>query len=163
MALSVRGERIAVIGAGARGWRLFWGMAAIGVCAMALLVPVALATTAPNMTNNVRVVLTGSAIEIPRDQFVLKNGVTRYPRGAIINFIFYNESKKSLSIELAVAQASSVVRSEYLKLKNSFRDATPIRPGAVGRFKVAFDFRGNYVMKAVANGAVVARTPINIF
>ena len=57
---------------------------------------VASATTAPNVVNTVRVVLTPTKIEIPRDQFVLANGITRYPRGALIVFNLFNETSKAL-------------------------------------------------------------------
>jgi hypothetical protein len=121
------------------------------------------ATTAPTVLNRVRVVLTSTSIEIPRDQFVKANGETRYPRGASIVFSLFNESKTTLSIELAVAGSKSVVRVPVLKLSGVMSAGSPIPPAHVRNFRVSFDFRGTFVMKELAHGKVVASRPIVIF
>jgi hypothetical protein len=121
------------------------------------------ATTAPTVLNRVRVVLTSTSIEIPRDQFVKANGETRYPRGASIVFSLFNESKTTLSIELAVAGSKSVVRVPVLKLSGVMSAGSPIPPSHVRNFRVSFDFRGTFVMRELAHGKVVASRPIVIF
>jgi len=122
-----------------------------------------LATTAPSVVNTVRVVLTNTSIEIPKDQFVTANGETRYPRGALIVFSLYNEGTKPLSVQLSVAGSKSVVRVPVLKLSGVMSAGSPITPGHVGRFRVSFDFRGTFLMESLADGKVVARRPILIF
>jgi hypothetical protein len=121
------------------------------------------ATTAPDVVNTVRVVLTPTAVEIPRDQFVLANGITRYPRGALIVFNLFNETTKPLSVVLKVAEAGSVVHLQFLKLRNLLSAGKPIPPGTSRRFRVSFSFRGSFVLESLVGGKVAGRAPIIIF
>jgi hypothetical protein len=141
------------------------GAALCGACVLSLAsgVTPSGATTAPNVLNQVRVVLTNTLIEIPKDQFVKSNGETRYPRGAIISFSLFNESTKPLSVLLKVANSKSVVRVPVLRLSGVMSAGLPIPPAQVRHFRVNFDFRGTFVMEALAHGKVVARRPILIF
>lgn len=140
-------------------------LAPVVACASALIIGVtpSLGTTAPSVLNQVRVVLTSTAIEIPKDQFVTANGETRYPRGAMINFNLFNESKTPVSVRLIVAGATSATHNKYLKLSGSESAGAPIPVGGVGHLRVAFDFRGIFAMEIVSHGKVIVRRPIIIF
>jgi hypothetical protein len=138
-------------------------LASLAIAALSFGVAPSFATTAPNVVNKVRVVLTNTSIEIPKDQFVLANGITRYPRGATIIFILYNEATKPLSVELATASGSSVVHISFLKLSHVKSAGAAIAPGEVRNFKASFDFRGTFVMETLHDGKIVYRRPIIIF
>lgn len=164
--LTAHGRGAAFAGASLRPRRrarLRVALALLAVAALAIGVAPSFATTAPDVVNKVRVILTNTTIEIPRDQFVLANGITRYPRGATIVFILYNEATKPLSVELATASASSVVHISFLKLSHVKSAGAAIAPGETRNFKASFDFRGTFVMESLHDGKVVYRRPIIIF
>ena len=133
--------------------------AALAAC---LLAAIAGATTAPDVLHHVKVTLTNNAIEIPKDQFVKKDGVTRYPRGALIEFTIKNDNNKPMSVQMAVVGGSKITIAGQ-RLAGVASAGKPIPPGAVRHWKLSFYFRGNFEMRSLVGGKVVVRKPIVIF
>jgi hypothetical protein len=133
------------------------------VCALGLLCVVstagsASATTAPGVLNHVRVILTDNQIIIPKDQFRKADGITRYPRGALIEFVFTNKGSKPTSILLTV-----VSNVNFAGLQRVASIGPPIKPGQVRHFQVNFFFRGTFDLKSIIGGKVAVVHPIVIF
>jgi hypothetical protein len=137
---------------------------AIGVATLVACVAAAgsRATTAPDVLHHVNVTLTTKAIKIPKDQFVKKDGVTRYPRGALIEFNLKNNSNKPLSVQMAVVGGSKITIAGQ-RLAGVASAGKPIPPGAVRHWKLSFYFRGSFQMRALVGKKVVVRRPIVIF
>ena len=135
------------------------GIAALGASALAAGSG---ATTSPDVLHHVNVILTPRGIQIPKDQFVKKDGVTRYPRGALIEFNLKNDSNKPLSVQMAVVGGSKITIAGH-RLAGIASAGKPIAPGAVRHWKLSFYFRGKFEMRTLAGGKVVVRRPIIIF
>lgn len=120
------------------------------------------ATTAPDVLHHVNVVLTNKAIQIPKDQFVKKDGITRYPRGALIEFTLRNHGTKPISVQMAVVGGSKITIAGQ-RLAGVASAGKPIAPGAVRHWKLSFYFRGAFQMRTLIRGKVAVRKPIIIF
>jgi len=131
---------------------------AIGLLCVGATAATAPATTAPGVLNHVKVIITDTAILIPKDQFVQKDGITRYPRGALIEFVFTNKGSKPISIQLAVQS-----KVKFNGLVKAASIGPPIKPGQVRHFQVNFFFRGDFALKSVIGGKVAVVRPIIIF
>jgi hypothetical protein len=139
------------------GWVVALVLCCCGVSAVA-----ASATTAPGVLNKVRITLTNKAIDIPRDQFVKSNGITRYPRGANIEFTLVNEGSAPVSVRiLALSKVKYVIGKQTLAFNASA--GAPIAPGATRHWTLGFYIRGNYEMDELAHGKVAVRRPIIVF
>ena len=122
----------------------------------------AAATTAPGVLNHVRILLSNSEIKIPRDQFTSPGGLTRYPRGAVIEFTLVNEGSAPISVQIhALGKAKYVVGGKVLSPVASA--GKPIAPGATRHWKLGFYIRGNYEMDSLIHGKVAAKKPIVVF
>lgn len=120
------------------------------------------ATTAPDVLHHVKVTLTSTAIQIPKDQFVKADGITRYPRGALIEFTLKNDSNKPLTVQMAVVGGSKITIAGQ-RLAGVASAGKPIAPGATRKWKLSFYFRGTFQMRTLAGGKVIVRRPIVIF
>jgi hypothetical protein len=137
-------------------------MASLGA-AFALVLPGAAdATTSPDIVHRIAVTLTNSKISIPRDQFVKADGVTRYPRGAVIVFVLKNKGTKPMTIRLTVGSASTKFVGSH-KLLGVASAGKPIQPGASRRFELSFFFRGTFLMQSTIAGKIAVSRPIIIF
>jgi hypothetical protein len=122
----------------------------------------AAATTAPGVLNHVRILLSNSAIKIPRDQFTTAGGQTRYPRGAVIEFTLVNEGSTPISVRIeALAKVKYVVGKKVLSPTASA--GKPIAPGATRHWKLGFYIRGDYEMDSLIHGKVAVRKSIIVF
>ena len=74
---------------------------AIAGCVAAVALPPAVMarpqTTKPGVIYVVKTPVDDKGIHIPKDQFT-RNGVTRYPRGAIIRYEFINKGSKPYAV-----------------------------------------------------------------
>ena len=120
------------------------------------------ATTAPGVLNHVRILLSNSAIKIPRDQFTTAAGLTRYPRGAVIEFTLVNEGSSPISVRIeALGKQKYVVGGKVLSPSASA--GAPIAPGATRHWKLGFYIRGDYEMDSLIHGKVAVKKPIVVF
>jgi hypothetical protein len=131
---------------------------AVGLLCVAATAVTARATTAPGVLNHVRVIITNNKIIVPKDQFVKADGITRYPRGAVIEFVFTNKGSKPASIILTVDS-----KVNFPGLQKVAKIGPPIKPGQVRHFAVNFFFRGNFDLKSIIRGKVAVVHPIIIF
>lgn len=129
----------------------------LGLLCLGAAAGTAAATTAPGVLNHVRVIITDNKILIPKDQFRKADGITRYPRGALIEFVFTNKGSKPTSIILSV---ESKVNFTGIQKSATIRS---IKPGQVRHFEVNFFFRGTFDLKSIIGGKVASVHPIVIF
>jgi hypothetical protein len=116
------------------------------------------ATTTPGALHHVPVIITDNRISIPKDQFVTADGITRYPRGALIEFVFTNKGSKPTSVILTVDS-----KVNFAGLQRTASIGPPIKPGQVRHFQVNFFFRGTFDLESLVGGKVAVRHPIIIF
>lgn len=106
-------------------------------CVAAIAVPLAAArpeTTTPGQLYVVKVTVTDKTISIPKDRFT-RNGVTRYPRGALIRYAVTNVGTRTYSFEIWGAKT------------------TLIRPhGGKDSILVAWDRRGSFIYRTLLAG-----------
>jgi hypothetical protein len=119
------------------------------------------ATTTPDTVHHVPVVLTNTTITVPKDQFVKADGITRYPRGALIDFKLENRGSKAISVVLTVTSKVKFVGAN--KLLSAASAGSPISPGSSRHFKLSFYFRGTFVLETLIGGKVAVSHPIIIF
>jgi hypothetical protein len=112
--------------------------------------------------NHVRIVLSSSAIKIPRDQFTTAAGQTRYPRGAVIEFTLVNEGSTPIAVRIeALGKQKYVVGGKVLSPTASA--GKPIAPGATRNWKLGFYIRGDYEMDSLIHGKAAVRKSIIVF
>jgi hypothetical protein len=105
-------------------------------CVAAVAVPLAAAspeTTTPGQLYVVKVTVTDKTISIPKDQFT-RNGVTRYPRGALIRYVVTNLGTRSYAFEIWGASTG------------------PIRPRGHNTVLVAWNRRGTFIYRTLIAG-----------
>jgi hypothetical protein len=134
--------------------------ALVAALSLGIAVSSASATTMPDVLHHVPVYLTDTTISIPKDQFAA-DGITRYPRGAFIDFILYNRGDKAMSVRLTVT--SKVTFYGFNKLSSVASAGAPIPPGHHRNFKLSFYFRGRFNLQTLIAGKVRVTRPIIIF
>jgi hypothetical protein len=110
--------------------------AAAGVAAIALPTAVLAArpqTTKPGVVYVVKTPVDDKGIHIPKDQFT-RNGVTRYPRGALIRYEFVNKGTKPYAVRMW-AETTSV-----------------LKPGRKASMLVNWGYRGDYTYARIYKG-----------
>jgi hypothetical protein len=112
------------------------------------------ATTAPGVLYRVPVLLTGAKIVIAKDPYSTANGLTRYPRGAVIEFDVRNRAGVPIRLRLLTGKSH---------VSGTTGPTRPIAPGALHRLKESFYLRGRFELQALSGGKVRARRPIVIF
>ncbi len=79
---------------------------AIAGCVAAIALPAAVMarplTTTPGVIYVIKTPVDDKGIHVPKDQFT-RNGVTRYPRGAIIRYEFVNKGTKPYAVRMWAA------------------------------------------------------------
>jgi hypothetical protein len=93
---------------------------------MLAAVPSALArteTTTPGVVYTIKVILTNTSISIAKDRFT-RDGVTYYPRGAVIHFAIVNQGTRSYA------------------LKMWDETTVPIKPKGQGSMLINWNYRG---------------------
>jgi len=81
--------------------------ALVGVLAAAVSAGASRTTTAPGQPYRIDVGLTDGSIKIERDRFTAADGTTRWPRGALIDFVIKNEGKQAHALAL-YSRASTI-------------------------------------------------------
>jgi hypothetical protein len=119
-------------------------------------------TTTPDVVHEVSVKLTNTAIDIPKDQYVQANGITRYLRGSVVDFTFKNRGSKPITVQLTTkAKTNAPVTAG--KSGGVASAGKAIRPGFAQHWTLHFYYRGTFVMRAVIGGKVAVRRTIIIF
>jgi hypothetical protein len=107
------------------------------VAAAGTLLPVAATarpdTTTPGVIYVVKTPVDEKGIHIPKDQFT-RNGVTRYPRGALIRYEFINKGKRAYAVRMWGA------------------DSTVMKVGGKTPLLVNWQYRGTYTYARLYKG-----------
>jgi hypothetical protein len=102
---------------------------AITACIGAIAVPAAVMarplTTTPGVIYVIKTPVDDKGIHVPKDKFT-RNGVTRYPRGAIIRYEFVNKGTKPYAVRMWAA------------------DTVVMKPGGKTQMLVNWAYRGDY-------------------
>ena len=116
-------------------------------------------TTQPGVVQPVDVTLTNTAIVIPKDRYVL-NGMTRYPRGSIIDFLLRNHGSVAESVLLKAPVLHFVGASQFSNVASAGK---PIPPGTSRHFRISFFFRGTFALEMLVDGKVRATKLVTVF
>lgn len=104
---------------------------------VAIVVPVASnarpETTKPGVIYVLKTVVDDKGIHIPKDQFT-RNGISRYPRGALIRYDFVNRGTKPYAVHIWAT------------------DTVVMKPGARAVRLVNWQYRGTYYYWRVLRG-----------
>jgi hypothetical protein len=119
-------------------------------------------TTTPDVVHEVSVKLTNTAIDIPKDQYVQANGITRYLRGSVVDFTFKNTGSKPITVQLTT-QAKTNAPATAGKSGGVASAGKAIPPGFARHWTLHFYYRGTFVMRTVIGGKVAVRRTIIIF
>jgi hypothetical protein len=107
------------------------------VCVAAIALPAAVMarpqTTTPGVVYVVKTPVDDKGIHIPKDQFT-RNGVTRYPRGALIRYEFINKGTKPYAVRMWAT-------STFV-----------IKPGRKTSMLVNWGYRGDYTYARIYKG-----------
>ena len=107
------------------------------VVAAGALVPAALTarpeTTTPGVIYVIKTPVDEKGIHIPKDKFT-RNGVTRYPRGAIIRYEFVNRGKRPYAVRMWGA------------------DTVVMKVGGHATMLVNWQYRGEYTYARIYKG-----------
>jgi hypothetical protein len=87
--------------------------------------PASSLTTTPGVVYVLKTVVDDKGVHIPKDKFT-KNGVTRYPRGALIRYEFVNKGSKTYSVHMW------------------YFDSDRMRPGGHASLLVNWTYRGTF-------------------
>jgi hypothetical protein len=90
-------------------------------------------TTTPGVIYVVKTIVDEKGIHIPKDQFT-RNGVTRYPRGALIRYEFVNKGKRPYAVRMWGA------------------DTTVMKVGGKTPLLVNWQYRGTYTYARLFKG-----------
>jgi len=82
-------------------------------------------TTTPGVIYKLKVPVDDKGIHVPKDQFT-KNGVTRYPRGALIQYQFTNKGTKPYAVHVWA------------------HDSVVMKPGGHAVVFINWQYRGDY-------------------
>jgi hypothetical protein len=116
-------------------------------------------TTEPAAITQVKVSVTDKGVAIAKDKFT-KGKLTRYPRGAIIDFVIQNKGSKPYQAELLLAGKHDF--SKYESATTSVR-TKPVKPGTIAHLKINFYFRSKFLLQSLLKGKTQASAPITIF
>jgi hypothetical protein len=130
------------------------------VCAAALAVSAAQATTIPGTITKVPVSLKTVSVQIKPDPNT-KGTLSRYPRGAIINFALHNEGTKTVRVRLVATSGLKFYGASHVSKVTS--EPKPLLPGRRVTFQIYFFFRAKFVLQELVDGKVRASAPIVIF
>jgi hypothetical protein len=108
------------------------------------------------------VALTDTSIKIERDRYTTRDGVTRYPRGAIIDFAIKNEGKQAHTARLKLLTQHYFSKYEQ-RVVEIPAGKKPIEPGAVRHLAINFYYRGSFALQLMADARSRASAPIVIF
>ena len=103
-------------------------------------------TTEPAVLTQVAVKITDKALIISRDKYT-RGSTTRYPRGAIIDFVITNRGTRYYKAELLLT--SRYVFSKYEAHVRSVKTPSAAAPGGTIHLKVNFYFRSKFELRAL--------------
>lgn len=90
-------------------------------------------TTKPGVIYVLKTIVDDKGVHIPKDQFT-RNGVTRYPRGALIRYDFVNKGTKPYAVHIWAT------------------DTIVMKPGSTAARLVNWQYRGTYYYWRVLRG-----------
>ncbi len=109
----------------------------LAALAAAVVVPAAVMarpqTTTPGVVYVINTPVDDKGIHVPKDKFT-RNGVTRYPRGALIRYEFINKGTKPYAVRMWAA--STIV----------------LKPGRKASMLVNWAYRGDYTYARIYKG-----------
>ncbi len=103
---------------------VFAVVAVVGACWSAAVDAHPLTTT-PDVVHEVSVKLTNTAINIPKDQYVQANGITRYLRGSVVDFTFKNTGTKPITVQLTTQAKNEQFHRRQVRRRRDCREADP--------------------------------------
>jgi hypothetical protein len=110
---------------------------AAAACVAAIALPAVVMarpqTTTPGVIYVLVTPVDDKGIHIPKDQFT-RNGITRYPRGALIRYEFVNKGTKPYAVRMWAA------------------DTLVIKPGRKAAMLVNWAYRGDYTYARIYKG-----------
>ncbi|HEX4679696.1 MAG TPA: hypothetical protein VH210_10900 [Gaiellaceae bacterium] len=93
-------------------------------------------TTTPGVIYVIKTTVDDKGIHIPKDKFT-RNGVTRYPRGALIRYEFVNKGTKPYAVRIWA--------TETLVMKPGRKDASLINWAYRGDYTYARIYKGHQI------------------
>jgi hypothetical protein len=120
-------------------------------------------TTEPAALTQVAVKITDKAVIIARDKYT-RGSTTRYPRGAIIDFVITNRGTRYYKAELLLI--GKYAFSKYEQHIRSVKTPAAAAPGGTIHLKVNFYFRSKFELRAllsVSGKKHGAAAPIVVF
>jgi hypothetical protein len=90
-------------------------------------------TTTPGVIYVIKTPIDDKGVHIPKDKFT-RNGVTRYPRGALIRYEFVNKGTKPYAVRMWAAET------------------TIMKPGRKTQILVNWAYRGDYTYARILKG-----------
>jgi hypothetical protein len=120
-------------------------IAVVSACLQVCAASGAPLTTAPGVAYQVPVLVTDRGIAI-QDRLT-RAGVTRFPRGSVINFLIRNASAHSQVVQLKLL--SSHVFTQYEQNITVISAGKPIAPGGVRKLGINFYYRGLFALEVM--------------
>jgi hypothetical protein len=108
-------------------------VALVAAVAVPAAIPAKPQTTTPGVIYVIKTRVDDTGIHIPKDKFT-RNGVTRYPRGALIRYEFINKGTKPYAVRMWAA------------------DTVVIKPGRTDMMLVNWAYRGDYTYARIYKG-----------
>lgn len=105
-------------------------------------------TTAPAALTQVKVSITDKAVLIARDKFT-QGSLTRYPRGAIIDFLITNRGTKAYRAQLLLTGQHNFTKYEN---KGTSVTSPAVAPGRKAHLRINFYFRSRFALLALLGG-----------
>jgi len=106
-------------------------------CLAAIALPAAVTarplTTTPGVIYVIKTPVDDEGIHIPKDKFT-RNGISRYPRGALIRYEFVNKGTKPYAVRMWAA------------------DTVVMKPGRRAQMLVNWAYRGDYTYARIYKG-----------
>jgi hypothetical protein len=90
-----------------------------------------------------------------------KGTLSRYPRGAIVNFALHNEGKKTVRVRLVATSGYKFYGASHVSKVTS--EPKPLLPGRTTVFQIYFFFRAKFVLQELVDGKVRASAPIAVY
>jgi hypothetical protein len=110
---------------------------AISACIAVVAFPAAVSarpsTTTPGVIYVIKTPVDDKGVHIPKDKFT-RNGITRYPRGALIRYEFTNKGTKPYAVRMWA------------------EETVVIKPGRKAQMLVNWAYRGDYTYARVLKG-----------
>jgi hypothetical protein len=106
------------------------------------------------------VTLAATTVHIKADKYT-QGSLSRYPRGAIVDFQLHNTGKQTVHVQLALASKITFFGSTHVS--KITREPKALKPGQRVTFQIYFFFRAKFALQELVGTKVVASAPISVF